>query len=104
MGMSEGNIIATIPTPQIAVKRTKATPSSVPAIGMFALATKYQETRDSTPRDPARAKAVPGIFPVNRDSVRPKLAQQYSMTRNGLSLPSMTPYHKDANCRKLGPT
>jgi len=34
-GTRDGNIMATIPTPQIAVKRTRAVESRVPAMGML---------------------------------------------------------------------
>ena len=47
--MRDGNIIATIPTPQMAVNNNRAETSSMPAIGMLALATTSQEMRDRAP-------------------------------------------------------
>ena len=47
--MRDGNIIATIPTPQIAVNNNKADGSSVAAMGMLAFATTSQERTDRAP-------------------------------------------------------
>ncbi len=47
--MRDGNIIATIPTPQIAVNNNRAETSSMPAMGMLALATTNQERMDRAP-------------------------------------------------------
>jgi hypothetical protein len=57
----------------MAVKRTKALGSTVPAIGIFAPATKYHETSDSRPSDPVRTRAKPGTVSVIREKLRVKL-------------------------------
>jgi hypothetical protein len=41
--------MATIPIPQMAVNNNRAEGSSIPAIGMLALATISQERKDSDP-------------------------------------------------------
>ncbi len=57
------------------MNRVKAVGSSVPAIGMLAPATRYQEARESRPSELARAMAVLGIVPVKRENVWIKLNQ-----------------------------
>jgi len=41
--------MATIPIPQMAVNNNRAEGSSIPAIGIFALATISQERKDNAP-------------------------------------------------------
>src|SRR5437879_1978460 len=54
MGMREGNIMATIPTPQIPVNSPRATGSSIPAIGMLDCATRSQAAVDNDSNVPAK--------------------------------------------------
>ncbi len=58
------------------VNRAKAKRSRVPAIGMFAPATKYQERTERRPSEPARAKAVAGMVSVKRERVCTNLARE----------------------------